>query len=535
MRPFVSVLSESASPQFSFAEATLAGWAPDGGMFWPATAPTIDRTQLLEWAALSYTELCAALLREFVDDNDELTPADLDAIVHRAFESFGSPAVVEQRELPAAALGMGDADASVWVLELWHGPTLAFKDLGMSVLGRVLSHLLERRRERLTLLVGTSGDTGSSAIEAVRDLPNIEMVVLYPLQGFSSITAVQEQQMTTVRARNVHVIGVEGSSDDLDVPMEQLFRDAAFKRRHRLGSVNSVNVVRLLVQAAHYFYSYLRVEPTAERRVHFAVPCGAGGHLAAGLLAVQMGLPAILLGGTNANDALHRVLATGELSRGAVVPTASPSMDIMLPYNLWRLLYVASGGDARAVRGWQADLATGRLQLPPDVRAWLASRVRTAAVSDAQTLGTLRRVHALSGYVLDPHTAVGVAAAAELLGAPAPPAARAAPVRVVCMACAHPVKFLPAVAAALGYSGPAAALDALPASELAAHPCVAAVGRLARGACEGYPPGQTMPPGCCMVLRRGQDWESLLRGKVESFARSGAGESDQQSRPRPKL
>ena len=199
----------------------------------------------------------------------------------------------------------------------------------MSVLGRTLSHLLARRRRRLTLLVGTSGDTGSSAIEAVRGQPGIEIVVLYPLQQFSSITPVQERQMTSVAevAANVHVVGVEGTSDDLDVPMEACFRDAAFKARHQLGSVNSVNVVRLLVQTVHFFYAYLRREPAASQQVTFAVPCGAAGHLSAGLLAVQMGLPIRLLAATNANDALHRALATGAM-RVRGVPTqqtTSPS------------------------------------------------------------------------------------------------------------------------------------------------------------------------------------------------------------------
>ena len=270
---FASVLSTVDGRVYSFGDAVLAGWADDGGMLWPTEVPHVDSQTLQSWASLSYAQLCATILKLFVPHDDrDLTHADLDAIVLGAFSAFGSDNTVEVAQVAHAA-----GAAPLHVAELWHGPTLAFKDLGMSVLGRTLSHLLRMRRRRLTLLVGTSGDTGSSAIEAVRGLPNIQIIVLYPLQAFSSITPVQERQMTSVaeQASNVHVIGVEGTSDDLDVPMEACFRDTSFKSSYSLGSVNSVNVVRLLVQAVHYFYAYLKLAPTADRAVQFAVPCGA--------------------------------------------------------------------------------------------------------------------------------------------------------------------------------------------------------------------------------------------------------------------
>ena len=329
MAQFRSVLG-GAEPAVPFSEAVLNGWAPDGGMYWPTAIEPVEPATLAGWASLSYPRLCEEVLKRFIRaDDPDISRAELASIVSSAFDAFGSNSVLQLQPLTD-----GDGEGELHVVELWHGPTLAFKDLGMSVLGRVLRHLLRRRHERLMLLVGTSGDTGSSAMEAVRGLAGIDILVLYPLQGFSSISPVQEMQMTAVAeaASNVHLMGVEGGSDDLDVPLERLFCEHAFKAKHRLGSVNSVNVVRLLVQAVHYFYAYCRLAPAADRVVRFAVPCGAGGHLASGLLALQMGLPAKLIAATNANDALHRLLSSGVLSRGAssVAQTASPSMDIQV-------------------------------------------------------------------------------------------------------------------------------------------------------------------------------------------------------------
>ena len=273
---FSSVLG-GAEPA-SFAEATLNGWAPDGGMYWPTAIEPVGPATLAGWASLSYPRLCEEVLKRFIRaDDPDISRADLASIVSSAFDAFGSNSVLQLQPLTD-----GDEEDELHVVELWHGPTLAFKDLGMAILGRVLSHLLRRRGRRLTLLVGTSGDTGSSAIEAVRGLPNLSIFVLYPLQGYASITPVQERQMTAIAEieANVHVYGVEGSSDDLDVPMEACFADKQFKARHSLGSVNSVNVVRLIVQTVHYFYAYLRAAPPGDTAaVEFAVPCGAAGAL----------------------------------------------------------------------------------------------------------------------------------------------------------------------------------------------------------------------------------------------------------------
>ena len=534
---FESVLGSPT--RYSFGDAVLAGWGDDGGMLVPEAVPRVSSATLSSWATLSYPQLLVELLKLFIPASDaDVTHAELDDIVTSSFARFGSSEVVELKSVAAA----GPGGSPLHVLELWHGPTCAFKDLGMSVLGATLAHLLARRRARTTLLVGTSGDTGSSAIEAVRGRENIEIVVLYPLQGFSAVTPVQERQMTSVSEANVHVVGVEGTSDDLDVPMEACFRDANFRRRHSLGSVNSVNVVRLLVQSAHFFYAYLRLTPHLHRaELVFSVPCGAAGHLAAGLLAVQCGLPARLIAAANTNDALHRLLSTGVLRPGApTVPTASPSMDIQVPYNVWRVrrrplmffaarrgppddgragrsqvLHAASGGDAAAVRGWQRDFAAGELRLPAPILDWLAARITSRAISDAETLRTMREVHAASGYLLDPHTAVAVAAAASVAQAAS---AGGAAGTVCCLGCAHPVKFTPSVAAAFGVADDAEALRLVP--DVTTHRSVAAVAALARSATRVPPAeaeGQPAPPGCTTVLRRGEDWEARLRGVLEGL------------------
>jgi threonine synthase len=237
MPGFVSVLSNGRKRRtYTFSEAVLLGWAPDGGMFWPESVPHLDPATLRRWAALPYASLCAELLKLFIAGDKEMSESDIDSICGGAFERFGAPSTVEVRPLSVPTMvGKGATGASedgYHVCELWHGPTLAFKDLGMAVLARTLGHLLRKRGERLTLLVGTSGDTGSSAMEAVRGMGDVlQLVVLYPLQGYSAITPTQEAQMAAVPPAepHIHLVGVEGSSDELDVPMAACFQDATYR------------------------------------------------------------------------------------------------------------------------------------------------------------------------------------------------------------------------------------------------------------------------------------------------------------------
>ena len=435
---------------YSFEDAVFAGWAEDNGMILPETIPKVDAGMLRMWSSLEYSALCVEILSLFISVED-IPKEDLCAVVNRSFENFGGDgSVVQLQQLD------GTTEKEVFVCELWHGPTLAFKDLGMQVLAQLLSYFLNRRNavkdsppQYLNLLVGTSGDTGSSAIEAVMGLPYISITVLYPVGH--GISKVQELQMTTVTHPSVHVIGVDGTSDDLDIPMEAVFSMTEFKKKHNLGTVNSVNICRLLVQTIHFFYSYLQIYPSAEETINFVVPTGAAGHISAGVIALQMGLPIkSLIAATNANCILHRILQTGDSGQQrAVKATVSPSMDIQVPYNFERLLYLAGVDGRRIDTMMTAFKKSGTLMLPDDIRDSLRHRcaLSSATADDAGTLRTIRSVYVASDkkYVIDPHTAVGVHAAyANVM-----PRETAGAERVVCMSCAHPSKFGSTISRAL--------------------------------------------------------------------------------------
>lgn len=378
------------------------------------------------------------------------------------------------------------------------GPTLAFKDLGLQILGQLLQYFLAQDRQNLLVLVGTSGDTGSAAIEAVKGLNNVDIMVLYPLKEYANISLVQELQMTSCNTeRNVDVLAVEGTSDDLDVPMEILFRDAEYKREHRLGSINSVNIARVLAQVVHYFYSFLRVCPAAAGMASFFVPTGAAGHISAGVLAVQMGLPAErLCAATNENDIMHQFISTGTLQKsGAVAQTNSPSMDIQVPYNIERLMYIMTAGNSRQVIAWMNEFkSTGRLRLSwEEMRPLRDLGLTSAMATSSRVLEVISAVQCCGGYMLDPHTAVGVAAFLDMPQAQGPS---------VCMACAHPVKFAETVAAAFQVSVDVAN-HMMPDAD---HPGVSRVFQLLRD--HGTMSLGGLP---CQVLRRGEDWAMSLR------------------------
>ena len=455
---FVSCADESPEGKkrvYSFKDAVFAGWADDGGMLVPAVIPSVSIGTLKDkWSKLSYPELCYEIMRLYIAES-EIPNADLkDIILNKSFSRFGQEGVVRLKE---DVLGSGSQNSSskLHVAELWHGPTLAFKDLGMQVLAQILSYFLKQDKatsqkgSHLNLLVGTSGDTGSSAIEAVRQFDNISIVVLYP-KG-RGISLLQELQMTTVGEtdKNVKVIAVDGSSDDLDVPIESCFNDIEFKHKYNLGSVNSVNICRVLVQVVHYFFTYLKICPLADRSsdIAFSIPTGAAGHLSAGVLACKMGLPVTHLhAATNANDVLHHILSRGKTRPKVVdavdtevVSTISPSMDILVPYNLERLVYFATGGNSKLAKDLMASFrATGELSISNDLRESLNSKLYlfSSSNSDQSAVEAMQRVYKGSPnkYVIDPHTAVGVSAALK-------DKALSSMKDIICMACAHPAKF----------------------------------------------------------------------------------------------
>ena len=402
-----------------FADAVLTGLAPDGGLLLPARFPAMAE-QAPAWRALSFTELAGRVFRLYADD---IAEDDLRAIVERAFATFDHPDVVPLREFGEFRL-----------LELFHGPTLSFKDIALQVLGRLFEHILTARGGRLNVLGATSGDTGSAAIHGVRGRANIGIFMLYP-EG--RVSPLQELQMTTVPDANVHCLAIDGSFDDCQAIVKALFGDLPFKARHALGAVNSMNWARVLAQMAYYIHAALQSPTPAV----FSVPTGNFGNIFAGLAAKRMGAPirGFVLG-TNENDILARFFQTGVYRRGPVRRTISPSMDIQIASNFERFLFLRLGQDPQRVKAFMTRFAThGEASLPGE-RA--SADINAVAVNTATTLRTIADVHAAKGCIVDPHTAVGIAAAQQA----APP--DSAP---ICMAAAHPAKFPQAIQDAIGH------------------------------------------------------------------------------------
>ena len=401
-----------------FQDAVLTGLAPDGGLLLPETIPSVAG-ELESLRGLGFRALAKALLPKFVDD---IPAADLSALVDQAYAHFDCPDVVRLRSAGA-----------VQVLELFHGPTLAFKDIALQFLGRLFAYILKRRGARLNILGATSGDTGSAAIAGVRGQPGIDIFVMYPK---GRISRLQELQMTTVADANVHCLAVAGSFDDCQTLMKGIFADLEFKRRHALGAVNSVNWARVLAQVFYYAYASLR----SSAPVSFCVPTGNFGNVFAGYIAKRMGFPiARLIVATNENDILAKFFASGRYRRGEVRFTVSPAMDIQVASNFERFLYYHLDEDSEALKAFMADFqASGEARLPrPDDGAFLATAVNTE-----DTLAAIGDIHRRTGYVADPHTAVGLAAAMRM----------AAPDPLIVLATAHPAKFPESVNEALGAS-----------------------------------------------------------------------------------
>ncbi len=414
------ISTRGATPPLAFQDAVLTGLAPDGGLLVPESVPEVG-PHLAQWRDLSFIELAKAMLPLFVDDIDSAT---LSQLVDDAYADFDVPETVVLKDL-------GDID----VLELFHGPTLAFKDVALQLLGQLFQHILAQRSSHLNIVGATSGDTGSAAISGVRGQSNIDIFVMFPK---GRVSPLQERQMTTIADANVHCLAVNGSFDDCQTLMKTLFADLPFKERYRLGAVNSVNWARVLAQIVYYGYASLRL--TRQRRqVSFCVPTGNFGNIFAGYLAKRMGFPiSRLLLATNENDILARFFASGRYARGDVRYTVTPSMDIQVASNFERFLFYHLGCDSGRLQQFMQDFAqTGAAQVDelPTTDDFLAT-----AVSEAATLNAIADVYAKADYVADPHTAVGIAAAQAFPDEE----------RIVCVGTAHPAKFPDAVAQALG-------------------------------------------------------------------------------------
>ncbi|WP_305096668.1 threonine synthase [Croceibacterium aestuarii] len=423
------VSTRGSAPALDFEGATLAGLASDGGLYVPAEWPGFTSDEIAAMRGLPYAALAARVMQPFV--GDALTPERLHELCTQAYGRFPHAAVTPLTQL----------DERNWLLELFHGPTLAFKDVALQLLGLLFEEFLARRDERLTIVGATSGDTGSAAIDAVAGRERIDIFMLHPK---GRVSDVQRRQMTTVKAPNVYNIAIDGSFDDAQAMVKRMFGDTDMTGRFRISAVNSINWARLMAQVVYYFASALQLG-APERKVAFSVPTGNFGDVFAGHVAARMGLPIErLIVATNVNDILHRALANGDYSAGAVTPTAAPSMDIQVSSNFERLLFDVGGRDGKALaeqmRGFEGSKAMRLTNAQREGAAALFTSARVDA--DAMSQAMRWAFEACDGEVVDPHTAIGLhaARAADL------PAA----VPVVTLATAHPAKFPDAVERATG-------------------------------------------------------------------------------------
>ena len=422
------VSTRGSAPALDFQGATLAGLASDGGLYVPAEWPTFTREEIAAMRGLPYAELSARVMQPFVGDC--LTPERLRELCEQAYGRFAHAAVTPLTQL----------DERHWLLELFHGPTLAFKDVALQLLGLLFEELLGRRGDTLTIVGATSGDTGSAAIDAVAGREGVEIFMLHPK---GRVSDVQRRQMTTVLAPNVHNIAIEGSFDDAQAMVKRMFADPAVTGTLSLGAVNSINWARLMAQVVYYFAAALQLG-APQRKVAFSVPTGNFGDVFAGYVAAQMGLPIErLVVATNVNDILHRALRDGDYSAGTVTPTAAPSMDIQVSSNFERLLFDAGGRDGAALaeqmRGFEASRAMRLTNAQREGVSGLFTSVRADQDDMAQAM---RWAWECCGETIDPHTAIGLHAAREQELAPDVP--------IVTLATAHSAKFRDAVERATG-------------------------------------------------------------------------------------
>ncbi|MDO9125708.1 MAG: threonine synthase [Parvibaculum sp.] len=422
------VSTRGVAPELEFEDALLAGLARDGGLYVPVEWPQLSERKIRALAGLPYEEVAFRIMRPFI--GDAIGDDDLQRMIGEAYASFRHKAIVPLRQL-----GSND-----WLLELFHGPTLAFKDVAMQILARLFDHVLAAKGRRVTVVGATSGDTGSAAIEAFKGRDTTDIFILHPK---GRVSEVQRRQMTTVLDANVHNIAIEGSFDDCQALVKAMFNDHGFRDEVSLAGVNSINWGRVMAQIVYFFTSAVALGAPG-RQVSFSVPTGNFGEIFAGYAAARMGLPiAKLIVATNVNDILARTLETGRYEVGKVVPTISPSMDIQVSSNFERLLYDAYGRDGATVTRLMQSLSqSGAFTVDPIRLEAIQGQFGAARVDETETAATIARMLAETGEIVDPHSAVGIAAAARLRGDVSVP--------MISLATAHPAKFPDAVKAATG-------------------------------------------------------------------------------------
>jgi threonine synthase len=428
------ISTRGAAPPVSFLDAVLTGLAPDGGLYVPESWPKLTEAEIAGFAGRPYAEVAAAVIGRFAED--EVAADDLAEMCADAYASFSHAAVA-----PLTQLAPGR-----FLLELFHGPSLAFKDVALQLLARLYDHALARLDRRLTIVCATSGDTGGAAIEAFRGRANVRIVAMFP-EG--RISEVQRRFMTTADEDNVACLAVKGTFDDCQSMLKQMFRDAQFAQAVDLSGVNSINFARIAAQCVYYFTAAVALG-APQRNVAFAVPTGNFGDAYAGYVAHRMGLPVErIIVAVNSNDILCRALGTGRYAAGEVTPTASPAMDIQAASNFERLYFETVERDpVETARAFEAFAAQGAIDVPPRSLTAMRSLFIGATVSEDETARTILSTLNETGELIDPHTAVGLAAAARIGVAD-----RQIP--LVSLATAHPAKFPETVKAATGTSATA--------------------------------------------------------------------------------
>jgi len=426
------ISTRGEAPELSFEGAALAGLARDGGLYVPKTWPEIGKTAIQDLSGLPYAQAAVRVLKPFVAGS--LSDAELAEFCTSAYATFDTPDVAPLKQI-------GDND---WVLELFHGPTLAFKDVAMQFLSRLIDYLLARRGLRVTIIGATSGDTGAAAVQAFAGLKSVDVFMLHPA---GRVSEVQRRQMTTVLDDNIHNIAIEGTFDDCQTIVKALFQDLAFRDRHALSGVNSINWARVVAQSVYYFTAAVALGGPG-REVAFSVPTGNFGDVYAGYVARQMGLPlARLMIATNVNDILVRTLESGRYELHQVTATQSPSMDIQIASNFERLLFDVLDRDSMRLGDLMNDLAANRMfELDGEALARIRAVFSAGRCDEAGTRETIAAVYGDSGYIVDPHTAVGI----DVARAQRRKGAIADDVPLVSLSTAHPAKFPDAIERAVG-------------------------------------------------------------------------------------
>ena len=434
------ISTRGGAPALDFEKATLAGLATDGGLYVPDALPVFSADEIRALRGASYAQLAAHVISRFTGES--IPGKTLDRLIEAAYGGGGAfthPAVAPLKPL----------DSSLYLLELFHGPTLAFKDFALQFLGQLFGYFLDKRGRTCTIIGATSGDTGSAAIEAVRGLDAVTLFMLHPR---GRVSEVQRRQMTTVLDDNIHNLAVDGSFDDCQNLVKALFNDARFREKHSLAAVNSINWARIAAQTVYYFHAALQLG-APDQAVNFSVPTGNFGNVFAGYVARKMGLPINrLIIGSNRNDILTRFFESGRMRRRDLHATLSPSMDIQISSNFERYLFDLLGRDSARLRDLMARFAAhGEFGVESGVHQEAAALFSAHRFSDAQTRAQIEQTYRQTGELLDPHSAIGVAAAREFIAASASSADDAP---TIALGTAHPAKFADAVTAACGTQAP---------------------------------------------------------------------------------